>query len=175
MTEQINGGKAIQKGLIYHANNFLTLQDSLESIDIEDQEQDSKLRRIVEDLNHEAIAYFNRIGQFYYFARSEHVAEIVNDYKMHIPNILRLKEFRMKQSAHRATDAPKGENTEYMAQLDRLFTYQFLLFDKKILYQILLEEPDQNTGRKSINFWMHEDHLKITEETDNFLELLRIN
>lgn len=172
MNELIHGATAILDGLKYHAKNYLDLQNSIKTMNIFDLEQDTNLRDTVDTLNHEAVAYFNRIGQFYYFARSEKVAEILDDFQLHIPNVLRLKVFRMKQSAHRATDAPRGENSGHMEQLDRLFTYQFLLFNKKLLYQILLDEPDPITSKRSVNFWMHEDHPKLVAEIENFIVLI---
>lgn len=164
----------ILNGLRYHADNYLTLQSELDSIEFMNPEQDAFLRTIVSKMNHEAIAYFNRIGQFYYFARSRNVAEILDKFENHIPYIMRLKIFRMKQSAHRATDAPKGENANNMAQLDRLFTYQFMMINNKLMYQILLDEEDPITGRRSFNFSLHEDHPKVVAEIENFIELISI-
>ena len=168
MNELIYGATAIFNGLEYHANNYLSLQENIKRLD----DVDPECRETIDMLNHEAIAYFNRIGQFYYFAKSRKVAEILGDYKPHIPNVLRLKIFRMKQSAHRATDYPRNENPRNMEQLDRLFTYQYILLNNKLFHQILLDEPDPITNEQSVNFSMHEDHPKLVVEIKKFIKLL---
>lgn len=126
-------------------------------------------------MNIEAIAYYNPIGQFYYFARSQKVAGFINDCEEYIPNILRIKIFRMKQSAHRATDVPRGENAYNMAQLDRLFTSQFVLINSELRYQVMLEEVDPSTGAKAINFQILKDHPKVLREVNHFIELISNN
>jgi hypothetical protein len=165
MNDLIHGATAILNGLEYHAENYLGRQKTLEKIN----SNNPKHRATIDMLNHEAIAYFNRIGQLYYFTRSEKVTEIIDNYESHIPNILRLIIFRMKQSAHRATDAPRGENAGHMEQLDRMFTYQYLLVDNKLCHQILLDEPDPITNKQSINFFMHEEHPKLVAEIEKFI------
>lgn len=172
MTELIQGATTILNSLKYHADNYLTLQSELDSMGFMNPEQDAELRAIVRKMNHVAIAYFNRIGQFYYLARSRKVAEIIDDFENHIPHIMRLKIFRMKQSAHRATDVPKGENPNNMAQLDRFFTYQFVMVNNKLMHQILLDEEDPVTRRRSVNFFLNEDHPNVVAEIKKFIELI---
>lgn len=174
MTELIHGATSILNGLIYHADNYQSLQNELDSIEFMNPEQNTVQRATIDKMNHEVIAYFNRIGQFYYFASSQNVAKILDEFKNHIPHIMRLKIFRMKQSAHRATDAPKGENPNNMAQLDRLFTYQSIMINNKLMYQVLLDKEDSVTGRQSVNFFLHEDHPKVVEEIKKIIELINI-
>jgi len=172
MEDLIHGATAILKGLRYHAEKFTALQNTLDGLDHMDPDQDSSIRAIISDMNNEAIAYFNRIGQFYYFAKSQNVNAIIPDYAQHIPRILQLKIFRMKQSAHRATDAPQGENPANMAQLDRLFTYQHITINKRLWFQVLLDEVDPVTGNQSINFFLLEDHPVLVSEIEKFIQLL---
>jgi len=172
MNEITHGATAILNGLKYHAEKYSTLQDTLDRIDHMDQDQSSIIRTTINDMNNEAIAYFNRVGQFYYFARSQKIADIINDYEQYIPRILQLKIFRMKQSAHRATDNPRGENPNNMAQLDRLFTYQYMTLNKKLWFQVLLDDVDPITRRPCVNFFLQEDHPIVVSEIENFIRLL---
>jgi hypothetical protein len=65
------------------------------------------------NLLHEVMAYLNRMGQFYYFARSAFVKQFVPDPEAFIPTHLRIKRFRDKHSAHRSLDAPRPEDTPH--------------------------------------------------------------
>lgn len=166
MVELLYGVLSIKSGLEYHYNNYIQIEKSLTwNLNSFDREK-------IEKLNNETIAYFNRLGQFYYFAKSEWVKKYLPDYKKLIPLTIKYKVFRMKQSAHRATDYPGNELKEHMEQLDRLFTYQCILIDKKILYQVLLKEPEEG-GKKSINFTMSADHPLILNEISMFIEQLK--
>jgi hypothetical protein len=60
-------------------------------------------------VDHEAVAYLNRLGQFYAFARSEFVRAAVPNAMAMIPTVTRLIVFRNKIAAHRSLDAPRGE------------------------------------------------------------------
>jgi hypothetical protein len=63
-------------------------------------------------LNHEAVAYINRFGQFYYFAKSVFVGTAIADSAALIPTISKYMLFRHKNSAHRSIDAPQGESDD---------------------------------------------------------------
>lgn len=65
----------------------------------------------VDDLNvfHEAVAYVNRMGQFYYFTKSKFVARAVPAATSWIPAIEKYIVFRMKHAAHRSIDSPRDE------------------------------------------------------------------
>jgi hypothetical protein len=63
-------------------------------------------------VNHEALAYLNRLGQFYYFATSALVSEAISNINIVIPTISKFMVFRNKHTAHRSIDAPKKDDTE---------------------------------------------------------------
>jgi hypothetical protein len=63
-------------------------------------------------LDHEAVAYINRIGQFYCFARSNFVCSAIGDVESLIPSITRLLIFRNKHTAHRSIDDPRNESND---------------------------------------------------------------
>jgi hypothetical protein len=62
--------------------------------------------------DHEAVAYVNRMGQFYFFAKSALITNAVKDPLALIPTIVNFAVFRMKHSAHRSIDAPKPRDTD---------------------------------------------------------------
>jgi hypothetical protein len=168
MTELHHGINSIKSGLIYHYDNFMNLEVNLVS------DLSSKDRILIDSMNHEVVAYFNRLGQFYYFVKSERLAGVITDYKTLIPITSKFLIFRMKQSAHRATDYPQNENMANMEQLDRLFTYQSVVINRKLFYQVILDEPDDE-GRLTVNFIMSENHPMLLSEVDNLIEIVKNN
>jgi len=56
---------------------------------------------------HEIIAYFNRLGQFYYFATSSFVSTRAPNAVASLQEVLRLIPFRHKIAAHRSIDQPR--------------------------------------------------------------------
>jgi hypothetical protein len=63
---------------------------------------------------HEAVAYVNRMGQFYYFIKSNLVTRALGggDALASIPTITKYVVFRNKYSAHRSIDFPRDESEE---------------------------------------------------------------
>lgn len=62
---------------------------------------------------HEAVAYLNRLGQFYKFARSEKVQGIAGA-MLELPRMSALIKIRNKVTAHRAVDDPRrGESSHF--------------------------------------------------------------
>lgn len=92
------GAIDMMRGLVYHHNNFVRSYDRLKGLFPNN-----------DHLDHEIVAYFNRMGQFYFFARSKFVKQAIPDYTLLIPTIQGFLIFRNKFSAHRSMDAPKGE------------------------------------------------------------------
>ena len=166
MEEEIIGATEILNGLKYHAENFLEYEKNL---DISNPFLHKGSHKLIKKMNHEAIAYFNRMGQFYYFSKSKKVGQIISDFENHIPNINKFIIFRMKQSAHRATDAPRGEDPNKMKQLDNLFTFQSMFLNGKLWYQVMLDKADLKTGKLSVNFIMSENHPEIVSEIERFI------
>jgi len=89
-------------GMEYHHVNFCELVKRL-------QGKDDEARPL---MRHEAVAYLNRLGQFYYFATSDFVTDLVGDQEGAMPFILKIIPFRHKHSARRSIDFPRGETPE---------------------------------------------------------------
>ncbi|TRW89741.1 hypothetical protein [Candidatus Methylobacter oryzae] len=105
---QLNGAVVMLSGMDYHYRNFVKLIQS----------DNAQPRGCIEDLQHEAVAWVNRIGQFYYFSQSRFVNE-------HLPNIQtpridKILPFRMKHTAHRSIDSPKKEDSSYLQEFQAL-------------------------------------------------------
>ena len=86
----ITGSMQFVEGLEYHYNNFVSHLKALAS------------KACLEDdsmLDHEIVAYLNRLGQLYYFVRSLDLLEIC-------PKIVELYLFRKKNTGHRSIDYP---------------------------------------------------------------------
>jgi hypothetical protein len=89
---EIYGALAMLKGMDYHRDRFVEVIASLAAGTLESDEA----------AIHEAVAYVNRAGQFYYFAKSNFVNRLGQR-----PPILNLEEiihFRHKHTAHRSID-----------------------------------------------------------------------
>lgn len=89
------GAMQFIKGLEYHFDNFVSHLKMLAS------------KPSLEDdciLDHEAVAYLNRLGQLYYFIRSVGLLKIC-------PKISGLYLFRRKNTGHRSIDSPKEDDT----------------------------------------------------------------
>ena len=87
------------KGLDYHRDRFLEITVQLASGGL--QTYDPAL--------HEAVAYINRAGQFYYFATSELVTRSGNCPPT--PRFSALMPFRNKHTAHRSIDKPHSSDS----------------------------------------------------------------
>jgi len=101
----IQGAVEMMKGLDYHHDNFMNVINSLAQIGLTDEA--NEFRCI---LLHEAVAYLNRLGQYYYFLRSDFVRKNCAAAESFAPTIVAFVVFRRKHSAHRSIDAPKGES-----------------------------------------------------------------
>lgn len=96
------GGIEMLEGLEYHHDNIIRISDALARGDTVP----------ATSVDHEAIGYINRFGQFYYFAKSHLVRAVVVDFAAAIPTICKFMVFRNKTTAHRSIDAPKKDDTE---------------------------------------------------------------
>jgi hypothetical protein len=94
-------------GLEYH---YAASMNIIQRLAVESlfSEQSARYRA---HLVHEALAYLNRMGQFYYFADSDFVRQFIPDPDAIIPTVLLYKPFRDKHAAHRAIDQPRKEDT----------------------------------------------------------------
>ena len=103
-------------GLEYHYVNFCSILNEISELPILDVHlRDKKLSLI-----HEAVAYLNRLGQFYYFASSDFVTTKVNNWENIIPTIIKFKRFRDKHSAHRSLDKPRNQDSSHHQQIHAL-------------------------------------------------------
>lgn len=98
---KIYGSLEFLRGLEYHYDNFLKHLQTLASRDC-----------LVDDsmLDHEAVAYLHRLGQFYYFAKGL-------DLLHYCPKIKVLYLFRRKIIGHRSIDAPFKEDSVHARTL----------------------------------------------------------
>lgn len=111
-----------------------------------------------EDLNgldHESVAYLNRLGQFHTFAKAHGLASRL--LKTH-----ELMVFRNKHTAHRSIDAPKGESQHEREYQAMTFGFYRLTRGGFPTYQIL-------SGRKHHEFDMRRDHPLVMQEAIDVL------
>jgi len=101
----VQGAVEMLKGLDYHHDNFMFIIGELAKIGIFGDAIGLETK-----LFHETVAYLNRLGQFYYFTRSSFVKERCLTVESLTTSISKHAVFRMKHSAHRSIDAPKGES-----------------------------------------------------------------
>jgi hypothetical protein len=101
------------KGLDYHCDRFLSLIASLSN----------GLSTDEENLLHEAVAYVNRAGQFYYFVESQLVKAKVG--RLPTPRLDQLMRFRHKHTAHRSVDKPWPQDTEQLRGVHAMALSEF--------------------------------------------------
>lgn len=100
----VAGAVSIMRGLDYQHDQFMGLIDRLARGEVADEEF----------LLHEAVAYVNRVGQFFYFATSDLVQSRLGDCTSSLPKIAHPKVFRDKYTAHRSVDRPRKEDTPHL-------------------------------------------------------------
>lgn len=94
---RIMGSIQFLEGLEYHYNNFT---NHLQILAAQERLSDDSM------LDHEAVAYINRLGQIYYFIRSFNLLK-------HCPKIKELYLFRRKNVGHRSIDCPTDEDATH--------------------------------------------------------------
>jgi len=94
------------EGMDYHFANMCRV--------IEGMRQNATLDNPIIDSSfcHEAVAYLNRMSQFYYFAKSRFVTQIIGNQKQHLRTIENLLPFRHKHTAHRSIDRPENDDAK---------------------------------------------------------------
>jgi hypothetical protein len=97
------GAIEMLEGLEYYHDNIVRISSTLAT--------GSKIISATA-VDHEAIAYINRLGQFYFFAKSNFVKTAIPDFATLIPTISRFQVFRNKHAAHRSIDAPRNESED---------------------------------------------------------------
>ena len=107
-------------------------------------------RKHLADLDHEAVAYINRLGQFWYFAKAMRLKTLV-------PKVTELVSFRHKHTAHRSIDMPKSESIAELEAQAMAFGFHKLSINGYPIYQLL-------DGGNHLNFNMREDHAVLMSE-----------
>ncbi len=159
----LDGVGFIVKGMKYHFARFKSLNSNLKR-----NEKGAVLFKdtdfeIIENMKHETVAYLNRMGQFYYFAKNtgENLEEL-------IPNILKFLPLRMKYSAHRAIDDLRsdddGFNLTMRHQLNRSFSTQSMFCCGNLVFQSI-----SSSDRDSVHFDILEENDGIITEVEDFL------
>ena len=100
----IFGAIEMMKGLTYHHARFME--------HIASCYRTASSLKIEEAIRHEAVAYLNRLGQFWMFAESDLVKEICPTIKEVLPTIDKFIVFRHKHTAHRSIDKPRKDDSE---------------------------------------------------------------
>jgi hypothetical protein len=106
---QIHGAAVVMDGLDYHYGRYMDAIRFLQS-----PRSSSETNFAESNLNHEAVAYVGRLGQFYYFVKSDLVRRAIPNAIRAIQKIDELVVFRMKHSAHRSVDIPRPEDTPHL-------------------------------------------------------------
>jgi hypothetical protein len=99
---QIAGAVSMLRGLDYHRDRFVDIIRCLAAGTLDSDET----------ALHEAVAYVNRGGQYFYFAQSDLVKR--QGKCPPIPFLETLIQFRNKHTAHRSIDKPLKSDTEHL-------------------------------------------------------------
>ena len=108
-----------------------------------------------EALDNEAVAYFNRLGQFYYFSRGRELLPVM-------PRTQELIVFRHKHTAHRSADVQRKETPEEIASQSTAFGFARFLQNGQPSYQMREGEIWQT-------FTMKTDHPVVMAEAMSVL------
>ena len=155
--QQIKGVALMVKGLQYHYDNFLSKVDHPTS----------------EDWFHEVTAYINRLGQIFYFLKSDFIK--VTDSE--IPIICKAIPFRMKFSAHRHLDKPWSGDLLIDLTLPNIVPIKPRAGELKIgevkhgdfTKGIALAQKDASGNRTDPHFFLEFEHQDIMQEITNIL------
>ncbi len=111
----ICGAIEMLAGLEYHHGNILRICVNLsEGIRLDEKA-----------IDHEAVAYVNRMGQYHAFAKSLFVRQAIADADLLIPTIVKFMVFRNKHAAHRSIDTPHKEDEHTREMHARALTSAF--------------------------------------------------
>ena len=111
-------------------------------------------------LNHEAVAYINRLGQFFYFAKAMKL-------QAQLSRTNELICFRHKYTAHRSIDNPRDETLELKEMQAMTFGFYHLSTGSFPVFQMY----DQSKGQH-VNFHMCNDHPMIMEEAMHLFQTI---
>lgn len=165
---QTVGAVTMLEGLDYHYARFMELVNRLEPYysgflggaaeDLPNQSSEFAQRPFpttteMEDLNaldHESVAYLNRLGQFHTFAKARGLAaRLVKAHELMV--------FRNKHAAHRSIDKPRGESQQEREHQAMTFGFYRLTRAGFPTYQII-------SGKRHHEFQMRRDHPIVMQE-----------
>jgi hypothetical protein len=126
---RFNGTLQMLRGMEYHYNKFMEkvrfmeeLWDAVIQLNPNPLAFHTNTKEYTQEMAHDAVAYLNRLGQFYYFATSKAISKVLElkekDRKDRgdkiIPTIAKFSFFRNKHTAHRSVDSPVSDDTEHL-------------------------------------------------------------
>jgi hypothetical protein len=163
---QAIGAVIMLEGLDYHYAQYMALMERLGSyMAIRSAPLSSQpIERLIptateaKDLNcldHEAVAYLNRLGQFNFYVKSRGATSPVR-------RISELMIFRNKHTAHRSIDTPKGESRHDLDYQAMAFGFYRLTRGGSPNYQI-------TSNGKHYEFEMQRDHPVVMQEAIDVL------
>ena len=170
---QTVGAVTMLEGLDYHYARFMEIVNRLEPYysrifeeaveDLPYQEREFAHRLFptateaegLNALDHEAVAYFNRLGQFHAYAKARGIAA-------RLAKANELMVFRHKHTAHRSIDVPKGESQQEREHQAMTFGFYRLTRSGFPTYQLI-------SGKKHHEFQMRRDHPVVMQEAIDVL------
>lgn len=188
----IFGAIEMMHGLTYHHARFMNL--------INDCHMQPPTGEVSRNLRHEAVAYVNRLGQFWAFAQSTLIKNHCPSPEDILPTISSLIVFRNKHAAHRSIDNPKKEDEDDL-QIMNAISLSILggsFFRPKPGYQVqdissMKLETEEDWGKLTCNhyknyflgfqifdvkrnmhvdFHLECDHVRIMEEAYNLIKII---
>lgn len=166
---QISGAINMMDGLDYHFDNFQKYHVQI----YKGKDMRKKLlshyyneKGINKCIQHEIVAYFNRVGQFYYFVDSDFVKERLPNVLEQIPLIKRLIRFRHKYTAHRSIDKPlRGDEGRAMYHEITFGLSNMYNAEGNMIFQIC-------TAQGVVRFNPEKEHQVVIEEAYTIIERL---
>ncbi|MBA3756793.1 MAG: hypothetical protein H0X02_11430 [Nitrosomonas sp.] len=172
---QIGGSIPMLQGLDYHHNHFISqfhqltsyyercesyLRDSMNGhrSSLPYPSSTEAEHQIYNSLNHEAIAYINRVGQLYYFARAF-------GHQSCLLRALELMPFRNKHTAHRSIDETRRETVHERMWQAMSFGFYQISINSFPVFQI-------SNKKKIIQFHMRDDHPIIMQQSLSVLQAI---
>lgn len=172
---QFAGATFMIEGLVYHYDSYVRHHETLrayrahlrelsECVLRDDSSFFDSLRMMTQEERHsaqacahEAIAYLNRLGQFFYFAKSTQI-----DRAHLFKRVAELMPIRMKFAAHRSIDFPHGESEAVRNQQGMSFAHT-MFANQEIEFQFRTDED-------IIRFRLQDDHPIVLSECFEILE-----
>lgn len=173
---KIAGGARMLSGLDYHHANFIErvnrlrpyferqsalVKQTIEGLSGEPKSflpTDSE-RTIRDSLHHEAVAYLNRLGQFYKFAKASKV-------EFALLRASELMLFRHKHTAHRSIDDPHKDDDPHLQEVHATaFGFHQLSVDSFPVFQI-------HNHQTVVDFHMRDDHPIVMLEAFTALQAI---